>query len=353
MLFTVQRGIKISHMKSNFVVQEAKRREISGRAAKLRFLLPLIVVAMVFQATSVQGSAYIVWPRWENAIACERNGQTLWHFSFSTNKAKPFIHPLRVNGSDSLTASQPSDHRWHYGLWFSWKYINGVNYWEEDKNSGRAEGLTTWDTPRIETHMDGSARISMNLRYISTNSHLMMTERREIIFSAPRMDGGVTIDWTAKFKAGKEPLLLDRTPMPGEPHGAVNGGYAGFSLRAAQSPAKCDFLTVEGPVTEWNSDRARPNSKAAACNVTQKDRTDGVAILSAVSNTGGNSPWYMVNSSSMHWFSPVLLAPAPKKVRPRESFTWKFRVMTKQGPWTPEQLAAESKFYNSKATKSR
>jgi len=22
------------------------------------------------------------------------------------------------------------DHVWHLGYWFSWKYINGVNYWK-------------------------------------------------------------------------------------------------------------------------------------------------------------------------------------------------------------------------------
>jgi hypothetical protein len=325
-------------MKSNFDVEGARRRAILGGTA--------VVSAVLLAVTANVQGATVVWDRSDDTIACQREGKTLWRFSFATNKAKPFIHPLCVNGSESLTASQPSDHRWHYGLWFSWKYINGVNYWEEDKKTGRAEGTTAWDAPRITTREDGAATINMNLRYISTNSHLMMTEARQINFSAPRKDGGVTIDWTGKFTAGDEALVLDRTSMPGEPHGQVNGGYAGFSFRGAQSPAKCEFLTVEGPVSDWNSDRARPNSKAAACNVIQDTRTDGAAILSAASNTGGDSPWYMVNSSSMHWFSPVLLAPAPKKVAPRESFTWKFRVMTKEGAWTPDQLATESKSYN-------
>ena len=78
--------------------------------------------------------------------------------------------------------------------------------------------------------------------------------------------------------------------MSGEEHGAVNGGYAGMSVRLAQSPAKCDFLTAEGAVSKFDSDRARPNSKAAACNITQAGRTDGIAILSHTSNTGGDSP---------------------------------------------------------------
>ena len=278
-----------------------------------------------------------------DSVECQRDGQTLWSFLFSTNYCKPCFHPLRVFGGEPLTTLQPPDHRWHYGLWFSWKYINGVNYWEE--RDGRPDGTTKWDQPKITTHNDGSAQISMNLSYISPSNEIMMTENRDIHVSAPAADGGVTIDWVGKFTAGKTPLVLDRTPMPGEEHGAVNGGYAGMSIRLAQTPAKCDFLTAEGPVTKFDSDRARPNSKAAACNIAQAGRTDGVAILSNISNTGGDSPWYMVNSKSMHWFSPVLLAPAPKKVKPHDTFTWKFRIITRSGAWTPEMLAAAAKEY--------
>jgi hypothetical protein len=97
---------------------------------------------------------------------------------------------------------------------------------------------------------------------------------------------------------------------------------------------------------KFESDRARPNSKAAACNLTQEGRTNGVAIFSHVSNTGGDSPWYMINSKSMRWFSPALLAPAARKVKPNETFTWKFRVITQADAWTPATLREQSESYN-------
>jgi hypothetical protein len=182
----------------------------------------------------------------------------------------------------------------------------------------------------------------MTLRYLSPSNTVWLTEQREITVSAPASGGAVTINWKGQFTVNEAPLLLDRTHMPGEPGGAVNGGYAGFSLRAAQAPAQCQFLTLEGPIEKFESDRARPNSKAAACNITQNGRTDGVAIFSRDSNTGGDSPWYIINSAAMHWFSPALLAPAPKSLKPRESFTWQFRVLTKAGAWTPELLRTAS-----------
>jgi hypothetical protein len=307
---------------------------------RLFALLPLLVAPWCVPAVS--------WQRGSDSLALQIGNETIWQFNYATNQGKPFFHPLRVTGGDSLTALKPSDHPWHYGLWFSWKYINGANYWEEDKKTGRAQGRTTWHEPEISTDTDGSAKIKLLLHYLSASNSILVTELRVIEVSAPQADGSVTIDWKGQFIVKDQPLLLDRTHMPGEPNGAVNGGYAGFSLRAAQSPAQCNFVTVEGPIENFESDRARPNSPAAACNITQNGRTDGVAIFSHASNLGGDTPWYIINSAAMHWFSPALLAPAPKNVKPHETFTWRFRVMTRAGAWIPEQLRAESSRYNAK-----
>lgn len=287
------------------------------------------------------------WDKAEDHLAWKAGGETLWQYNWSTNQSKPFFHPLRVAGGESMTTLSPADHKHHYGLWFSWKYINEVNYWELEKNSNRSKGPTLWDAPEITTKDDGSAVLVMNLRYVSpTNEALvLLAERRELKVSAPGKDGGVTIDWNATFTAGGTELLLDRTHMPGEPGGQVNGGYAGFSMRVAQHPVDVQFLTTQGPIEKFESERARPNSVAAACNMTQGGRTDGTVILSHPANVGGDSPWYIISSKTMRWFSPALIAPAAKKVAPNEAFTWKFRVVTKAGAWTPGQVQEAAQAY--------
>jgi hypothetical protein len=313
-----------------------------GLATRLR---PAILAVALAAALSASRAAEISWERASDSLACKLQDQILWRFSFSTNYGKPFFHPLSLPGGESLTGFKPGDHPWHYGLWFSWKYINRINYWEEDKN-GKAQGATRWDAPEINTRPDGSADIQMNLRYLSPTNTIWMTERRRLHLAKPNADGGVALDWSANFTAGADDLLLDRTPMPGEEHGAVNGGYAG---RLAQSPAQCRFVTLDGPVDHFASDRARPDSSAAACNITQNGRTDGIAIFSQTSNTGGKAPWYIINSTAMRWFSPALLSPAPRKVKAHETFTWNFRIATQKGTWTVEKLAAaNAEFQNHK-----
>src|SRR5690349_19484600 len=84
------------------------------------------------------------WARDSTSIAWRSGGAEVWRFSFDPRSGKPFFDPVGVTGGPSLTNFKPEDHPWHYGLWFSWKYLNHVNYWEEDRTSGHAAGATRW-----------------------------------------------------------------------------------------------------------------------------------------------------------------------------------------------------------------
>jgi hypothetical protein len=281
------------------------------------------------------------WQRSGSSLAWRSGTNFVWRFSFDAKKGKPFFHPVALPGGPALTNFQPEDHPWHYGLWFSWKYINHVNYWEEDRQTGKAEGTTRWTTPEIETHPDGSALVGMNLTYTNPSNRVDMTERRELDISAPRSDGSYTIDWHAHFVAGKDGAVLDRTAMPGEPDGRVNGGYAGLSLRMAGPPLGISFVSSTGLVSHFENDRARPAASAVGCNFTSDSTAVGsVAILSVPSNAGDNAPWYLINSEQMRFACAAILAPKPRTLQPGEHLDLQYRIVVRREPWTPESLAA-------------
>jgi hypothetical protein len=138
---------------------------------------------------------------------------------------------------------------WHYGLWFSWKYINHGNYWEEDRSTGRAEGATRWSKPKIKTQDDGGATIQLKLTYTNPSNRVDMVESSELKISALKSDGSYTIGWRAEFTAGTAGAILDCTPMPGETAGKVNGGYAGLGSRMASAPLTMSVVCSTGLVT--------------------------------------------------------------------------------------------------------
>src|SRR3954452_21345526 len=110
-------------------------------------------------------TSFAEWQRDDTTLAWRSGDRLLWPLSYEPAKGKPFSDPLTTSSGTSLTKVLSPELPWHYGLWFSWKFINGVNYWEEDRQSGKSEGSTRWSPPQIETHADGSALIQFTATY--------------------------------------------------------------------------------------------------------------------------------------------------------------------------------------------
>lgn len=298
----------------------------------------------LFALALLETAAFGEWQRDDKSLAWVSGTNVFWRFSFDPARGKPFFHPLAPAGKTPLTNFRPADHPWHYALWFSWKYIDRagegkhVNYWEEN-SAGNAQGKTRWEPPAIETHPDGRATIRMKLGYVNPSGETDMTELRELRVSAPAPDGAFTIDWSARFTAGDKDLVLDRTPMPGEPGGAVNGGYAGLSARMVPLPVAMSVVTTAGPVERFVSNRARPNAAAVACNFTDDSRDiGGLAFFSDPANTGGDAPWYIIDSRQMPFICQALLAPKPRPVPARGEFTLRYRIAVSPKAWTQAEL---------------
>lgn len=295
----------------------------------------LLLLALCFpQLTPAQ------WQRDDTALAWHNGTNVAWRFSFDPKKGKTFFDPVAVSGT-ALTNFKPEDHPWHYGLWFSWKYINRANYWEENRQTGKAEGTTRWNPPVIETKPDGRASITLEVTYTHPTGRVDLTEKRELIISAPKADGSYRIDWRADFTAGKEGAVLDRTPMLGEPDGKVNGGYAGLGLRMAAPPLGFSVVCSTGAVHQFVSDRARPAAPAIAFNFTDGAReVGGIAIFSDPANAGENAPWYVVNSKEMRFVCAAILAPQIRTLQPAEQMKLRYHLAIAPKPWTPETLRA-------------
>jgi hypothetical protein len=167
-----------------------------------------------------------------------------------------------------------------------------------------------------------------------------LTENRVLDVSAPAGDGSYTIDWSMRFTAGKDGAVLDRTPMPGEPNGVINGGYSGLSARLAAAPATMTVMSTEGPVTEFRGDRARPTAAAVAGNFSLDGRDiGGVAILSDPATIAAQAPWYVIdNKRDFRFICAAILAPAPRTIPANGELALRYRVAIQPTAWTQAEL---------------
>ena len=184
-----------------------------------------------------------------SGISLVRSGKTLWSFNVVNGESKPFIHPLTLPDGRVITDARPKDHPWHLGLWFCWKFLNGVNYWEpsDDHRGLLPPGMTvikSW-----KTRNEGlAATVDMELWYgpRAEPGRVLMDETRRVAFSAPNAEGGYLIRAHHRFTAREQVTIDGRRPV----------SYGGLGCRlnplvtkfAAEGDAGLVNLTKNGAV---------------------------------------------------------------------------------------------------------
>jgi hypothetical protein len=282
--------------------------------------------------------------RWEQqegvSLALMNGGAVVWRCGFDPAESMTYLHPVALPDGTMLTEDQPADHAWHRALWFSWKFINGVNYWEYKPGTRQPEGRTTWANVRVRARRNFSARVTMDLAYRDPADVVVLRERRTLEMSAPDAEGGYAIDWTGVFTAGEGEVILDRTPLPGEPNGAPWGGYAGLSIRLANAMQEREAVTPDGVAAFDAEGYYRRRHTALAYQGLFAGCAAGVAVLNHPDNPDTPTPWYAIRSSPMTYFSPAILNDAARTMAPGETMTLRYRILIRPGRWTPEALRA-------------
>ena len=294
--------------------------------------------------------------RWEKAagssLSLVGTAGPLWQFRYDPALDHAYFHPLRTTDGRLLTWDRPPDHIWHHGLWFSWKYINKVNYWEVDAKTGRPAGRTSWSNVRASFGRDLETRIAMDFDYRPVGAAApVLTEKRTIEVSRPDMDGVYSIDWTGAFTAVTD-AVLDRTPLPGQPGGGVSGGYAGLSLRLGEGLSERRVMTSDGAVTSWTEDRYRARHIGLDYSGLVDGAPAGIAIVDHPSNPRSPTPWYVISSPGFSWFTPALLCYEPLALRAGETFVIRYRVLVHRGRWDADRLQKEAARFAARPAKS-
>jgi len=276
-----------------------------------------------------ESEATLSWARSDDSLSLKRGDQIVWQLNFDAKQNKVFFHPLNLPDAGTLTWDTPPDHPWHRGLWFSWKLINGVEYWEDNPETHKSDGLTTCDQVEIKQMDDHSARIEMDLNYHLPGKPPVLVEHRILEVSPPEENGSYQIDWTATFTAKAKKVLLDRTPLPHEPNGKSWGGYAGLAIRLAQEAADFEIVDSEQQIEKQE---ARMRFQARAVDYAGKigTTTAGIALFDHPKNLSAPTSWY-VTRGNMTSVSPAVLLRSPHTFAAGETFTLRYRILVHPG----------------------
>lgn len=274
------------------------------------------------------------WQQSDTRLALCNGEKVVWQLVADPKQPKVYFHPLASVDGDVLTNFRPADHPWHHGLWWSWKFINGLNYWEEDPKTHQSEGVTELTAVEFTPSDDFSASAELSISYHPPGEAAVMTERRVLSVTRPDADGRYRIDWTSKFTAGSADVDLGRTPLPHQPGGKSYGGYAGLSLRLVQQAGDWSVTTSDGPSAFTDA-----HGKAFRW-VDFSSAGPGVAMFDHPQNLRHPSPWYLHNKSPMSFFSPSPLFNEPLVLKAGQTVDFQYRVLIHSKPMTADEIDA-------------
>ena len=283
----------------------------------------------------------------DHSTALRCDDKIVWQFNYAKDQSKPFFHPIAMADGTVVTWDAPNDHPWHHGLWFSWKLINGINFWEEDRQTHQCAGKTEWDNVKIVNRPDSSAEITMNLSYHEPHKPTLLTEARTVKFSPIDNHGVYHIDWQSTFTAIADEVVLDRTPVPGQPDGKAWGGYAGLSFRIREGVQQSKY-TATGIESLNQSPRIRCTATAAEYSGIVDNNAFGVAILDHSDNLNSPTSWYLDDGNVMDYFSPAVIYNGPHTLLKGQTLTLKYRILVHPNRWDADP---RNKEYNKFAAK--
>jgi len=308
-----------------------------------RVLVALTIPALA--ASAMAGQAKYEWKHEEGkSLTFLVDGKPLWTLHYDKAEGKPYFHPVCLPDGTCLTWLRPADHRWHRALWFSWKHINGLNYWEENKQ-GLSQGRTEVEKLTFEKTGGGTTTIRMDIAYHPPDKPNVLTEQRLITITAPDADGCYRMDWVQAFKAQDKEVLLDRTPIAGEPGGKGWGGYAGLSFRSAKELTGYQVLNSEG--LKNMAGHGKPCRWLDLSGVVGPEKKPaGVAMFNHQASERHPIPGYIIMRGHFGYISPALLFEKPLTLPAGKTLTLWSRVLIHPGLGEKARLEKEWRAYS-------
>jgi len=252
----------------------------------------------------------------------------IWRYVYGS-KPKPFFHPLSTPGGHVLTLFEPHDHYWHRGLWFTIKYINGENFWEEldDDPWGTQKTLMP---PTITPGPDGKLSVFSRQDWVRPgNKGVVFNEQRQFDYVPINADA-YALDFHFMLTPTAE-LKLDRTVY------TTWGGYGGLTFRGNRNWQETRLLFSDGSTSD------RPlGFPADWCDLSGKldggkNLTAGIAIFDHPSNPRHPTPWYG-GTGPGHYFNAAFLFHEPMTVPAGVPLTFRYRVIVHDGIWQKSDL---------------
>jgi len=290
-----------------------------------------VVISLDVQARDKDKGSQLSWKKTDTSITLLNHGRRVWEHAHDKATGKPYMRVGLLDGTE-LTRPWPvpagyskADHPWHKALWWSFKILNGSNFWEENQQGTEPTRVDITHSP------EGDAQIDLAILYHLPNQAPVLQEKRRIRVSKPDDSGSYTIKWQAHFSAlGPKEVVFAKYR------------YGGLSLRMAanlnEAPAwqfltNTEKATANGTSvpTRWMAYQgSAPNKQLAT-----------LAIFDHPDNPGHPATWLV--RDNYPYMNPTFPGQNSLTLKPKESLTLRYGILVHQGDITKAQIEQQWK----------
>jgi hypothetical protein len=272
----------------------------------------------------------------DQTVTLYQGMQHVLTYHYNQDKYKSYFHPVHTMQGHTLTIDQPYDHPWHHGLYFTWKMVDGINFWEDQGLAEQTGRTVTVDSPHVILQR-GRCTIEQTLHWEKvSDGEQLLKEQRRIIVHAAHSPSAYRIDWESTFtNSTNRALLFDRT----DPAVFSWGGYAGFSYRAVRSlrggkimnaSTGVDVATTHGIPASW-CDYSGPLEGGV-------NRHGGLTIFQHPKNLRSLSAFYVADHPELQFLNAAFLYDQPMTLMSGQQFRLRYGAYVHDDVLTKEQI---------------
>jgi hypothetical protein len=198
----------------------------------------------------------------DGTVTVAHRGVDLFRYRAVTTASKPHVDRLAMPpdagplAGRNIVLAGAHDHPWHLGVFYSPKYVDGVNCWEYEDRGERSEPCArAIDCGHDFACHDGQVEIEQTVEWRRDGGESLLADERTVGVDVS-LDRGYLVTWEQTVTA----LGSDRRVEGSNPDGG-RGSYGGFSLRFVRSMADGTVLL---PDAEDPGDRSGPTGRYCA-----------------------------------------------------------------------------------------
>lgn len=240
----------------------------------------------------------------------------LFTYRYSTDRPKPYVHPLYAPDGTAVTEDGPRDHVHHRGLMLAWSGVDGIDFWGET-NPARHGSL-------VHVKFEKMSKSSLtSLIHWNAEGRLLLVESRRI--SAPKQPPDLTVlDWESTLMAPEKVQL-----------GTAGHVYNGLGVRVAESMDLGEVLNSNGT----NTIEKANGEPANWCVYSGKlgAGTASIAIFDHPTNPRHPTPYFVMNDK----FGYLSAAPTFREdifLAKGQQIRFRWRVVVWQGVKRREEV---------------